>query len=1594
MVLIEIVGGEVVEGSNNNDALIVYTITLSEAATQDITIDYRTTGGTGLEDLDFDEEVGTITIPAGTTTATIDIRTEADNVVEVDESVTVEFFNVIGAEFASGAPIVSITGVILDDDGAGLTRAVFVSDATVVEGDTGTVQAVFEIRLSEPSADSITVNYETRDGTAVAGADYTAATGSVTFAAGQTVAAVAIDVAGDTLVEGMQQFELVVTPASGDADQLAVSSAGGVGTILDDDASGALPSVNIKAGEIIEGTNNNDNNVVYTLTLSEVATQDITIEYRTAQGTALQDEDFDEQSGTVTILTGDSTAQLLIRTEGDGVVETDESIAVDFFNISGAVFANGEDIVQVQSVILDDDGTGLKRAVTVSDVTLVEGDSDTKQAVFEIRLSQPATEAITLTYETRDGTAVAGSDYTAATGTVTFAAGQTLAAVAVDVSGDTTVEGIQQFELVVTVDPSDATLLAAGIDAGMATILDDDSSPNLPTVTITGAEIIEGTNNNDNLVYYTIQLSEVATQDVTISYKTVAGTAAEDDDFDEVFSSVVIATGRTTAQIAIRTEGDSVVEFDESVAVNFFNIDGAVLANGEDSVTVQAVVFDDDGTGLKRTVLVSDATVVEGDSGTTQMVFEVRLSQPADEEIVLNYETRDGTAIAGEDFTAAAGTLTFVAGQTLASVVVDVSGDTDIEAAQAFQLVVSPTGADAALLAEGTAAGTGTILDDDSAGGLPTVTIIGAEKSEGTNNNDNEIFYEIRLSEAATTDVTMSYRTTAGTAAEDADFDENGGTVTIAAGDTTAYVAIRTEGDGVVEADEALSVEFFNISGATFAGGEPIVKVDAVILDDDGTGLKRSVFVSDPTIVEGDTGTKQVVFEIRLSEPADEDLTLTYETRDGTALAGEDYTAASGSITFAAGQTIASVAVDVSGDTIIEGTQAFQLVVAPDAASDAALLASGIAGGTATILDDDASGSGPVATITGGEIIEGTNNNDNNLIYTLTLSEVATQDITFQYQTMSGTADGTTDFDTASDTVTILAGQSTVQIAVRTVGDSAVETDESVVVEFFNLTGAVFSNGQTTTKVSGTILDDDGTGLKRSIFVSDAEIVEGTEPDTFQAVFEIRLSQPATEAITVSYSTSNGTASAGSDYTNTSGTVTFAAGQTIASVAVDVSFDNIDLIQESFTLSVSSGSGALADEGSTDSATATLKQRDDNAAPELEEALSDQTGTADELLTFSIPDTAFTDPDGDDLTLTATLASGAALPSWLEFDASTGTFSGTPPSDFEGTLEIAVTATDGSLSATDDFTLTIDSGDGGTNAAPVVAAPIADVDLVAGEPLDFTIPANTFTDPDGDALTLTATLAGGAELPDWLEFDAASGTFSGTPPTGFEGTLDIEVRASDGSAATADVFELTVFSSDDPIEFFGSGGNDEFTGGAADDVLVDPGGNDTLSGGAGGDQIFALSGLNILSGNQGNDLLSGGRDNDSLYGGGGDDILSGDNGDFIAGADLLDGGQGNDLLDGGFGADVFVFNPNDGADTIADLDIDTTAPASATLAGPDFVSGVDIVQLVNFNLADGAEALAQVTDIGGVATFSSEGTTITFFGLSTSDLTANDFQIL
>jgi hypothetical protein len=198
-----------------------------------------------------------------------------------------------------------------------------------------------------------------------------------------------------------------------------------------------------------------------------------------------------------------------------------------------------------------------------------------------------------------------------------------------------------------------------------------------------------------------------------------------------------------------------------------------------------------------------------------------------------------------------------------------------------------------------------------------------------------------------------------------------------------------------------------------------------------------------------------------------------------------------------------------------------------------------------------------------------------------------------------------------------------------------------------------------------------------------------------------------------------------------------------------------------------------------------------NDAPILVTPIIDQVATENAAFAYQISDTTFTDIDvGDSITYSAQLEGGAPLPSWLSFDATTRTLSGTPNNANVGAIAIQITATDTSGAVTSDtFILTVQD----VAYPPFAVNPIPDQNATQGQSFAFTFAENTFSDIDiGEIFTYSASLATGEPLPSWLIFDPISRTFSGTPSNDNIGVLPIVVVVTDSTGLQASVnFNLT-----------------------------------------------------------------------------------------------------------------------------------------------------------------------------------------------------------
>jgi hypothetical protein len=283
---------------------LVFTVTLSSSPGVDVTVNFATSDGTALSASDYQAQAGTLTFTGSELMKTVTVAVNGDTLFESDEKFTLQLGASTNATILDGVGV----GTLSNDDPVTYS----IDDVTVVEGDTGTTDAVFTVTLSGPSAQTVTVGYETLDGTATAGVDYEAAIGSVIFTPGSTKGTITVQVNGDTGTEPEEYFRISLTP-----------SGGGVGRISDDDP--AAP------GDV-------DRNGIGDVLLRQGTTGDVRV--LTSNGTVFANVPFAAGINSVrdvyyADVTGDGQSDLVTRRWDTGVVEVYASNGTAFNLLPG-----------------------------------------------------------------------------------------------------------------------------------------------------------------------------------------------------------------------------------------------------------------------------------------------------------------------------------------------------------------------------------------------------------------------------------------------------------------------------------------------------------------------------------------------------------------------------------------------------------------------------------------------------------------------------------------------------------------------------------------------------------------------------------------------------------------------------------------------------------------------------------------------------------------------------------------------------------------------------------------------------------------------------------------------------------------------------------------------------------------------------------------------------------------------------------------------------------------------------------------------------------------------------------------------------------
>ena len=763
------------EGSSSS-----YMVGLDTEPTADVTVAVQVPEGA---EISVTPTALTFTAANWNTKQLVVVTAAQDDDTVADDPLTIRHAVSGGDYGAVIAPSVAVT--ILEDD-----PAIRIADAAAVEG---AGEMAFSVRLSVPSIQTVTVDWTTADGTAIAGQDYEAATGTLTFSALATAQTIRVPIIDDDLDETAETFTVALSNSNAE-----IADGEATGVIADDD----LPVVNLTTdlAGVVEGET-----VAFTLTRIGDLTVPLRVPVRvTERGSFLADG----VPTAATFAANAATTTLQVATDDDERDEADGAVTATI--TSGPTLRVG-DAASATVPVIDNDVTDVTVpagvTVTPTALTIREGGS----ANYTVVLDSEPTADVTVAVQAPEDAEVAVDETELTFTTEDWNQAQTVTVTAAQ-DGDAVADDTVVLTHEVRGGNYD-TVTAASV---AVTILEDDMS----ALSVANAVASEG----DGEMAFSVRLNLASSQTVTVEYVTAGGTATAGRDYETTTGTLTFSALETEQTIRVPIIDDDIDEAVETLTVMLINASNATIKDGK----ATGIITDDDERGV--TVTPTALMIREGDSASYTVVLDseptadvtVEIQVPEDAEVAV-----DGTE------------LTFTAEDWNQSQTVTVTTAQDVDAVNDDPVTLTHvvSGGDYGSVTVASVAVT--ILEDDT----PTLLIADAEASEG----DGEMAFAVRLSVPSSRTVTVEYATADGTALAGTDYEETTGTLTFSAETTAQTIRVPIIDDDLDEATETFTIVLSNSSNATVEDGE----ATGVITDNDLPVV--SVTADEAEVEEGET---------------------------------------------------------------------------------------------------------------------------------------------------------------------------------------------------------------------------------------------------------------------------------------------------------------------------------------------------------------------------------------------------------------------------------------------------------------------------------------------------------------------------------------------------------------------------------------------------------------------------------------------------------------------------------------------------------------------------------------------------------------------
>jgi PilY1 beta-propeller domain/Calx-beta domain len=643
---------------------------------------------------------------------------------------------------------------------------------------------------------------------------------------------------------------------------------------------------------------------------------------------------------------------------------------------------------------------------------------------------------------------------------------------------------------------------------------------------------------------FTVTLSEgVLGADTIVTYNVAGSTATAGTDYTALSGNVTISAGNPSAVISVNILDNATIEGDETVAVTLTGANNGVTVVGAPGNNATVTIGDNDNATVS--ISATDATATEsGDDGT----FTVALTDLSSSDTVLSL-TPSGTAVEGTDYNTLPATVTIPAGSLSEIITIIGSADAIVESDESVLLTIAINSGDPEI-SLGAASDTVTITDSDTANVSITATDATATEAGDTG------MFTVALSQVSSTATEIALNA-GGTAGEGTDYNNIPASVTIPAGSLNQTITMTAGSDNIIEAAETAIVSLSGI-----ISGDPQISI--VGASDTVTIANVDQAEFSITDVSQDENTGAMTFTVSSGKVVEgTSVSVQYDTSNGTAAAPGDYTAqVTQTATINAGSST-TFAVPVVSDTVVEGDEAFTVLLSNPSASATITDSSA----TATIINDDV----PVISITGSDMAEGdvgTTATGVSLSSNLVIASDAV--VSVAYAVTHGTTIASDFAGTTSGTLLMsnVGAGVAVPVALDIAADEVVEYDEDYTVSMNS--GTIQSGSgapDVSATASGVIRNDDSAVLMLTIASSsDAEGADGDNPSVPYTV-ESDLTIAAGVSVSFDYTVVGGGALPASGADMLEGTFASAiTGGTTVDVPVILTGDDIVEGDETYTV--------------------------------------------------------------------------------------------------------------------------------------------------------------------------------------------------------------------------------------------------------------------------------------------------------------------------------------------------------------------------------------------------------------------------------------------